>query len=248
MAVAAAAVAEAHHAAHQAAHELIADIADMEERELDHRLLQEADDAARTLQAGPGYLRATVEHPQPLPPRASLPERPASGARPMIVDAFAEAEVPPATQLPAKLIEFPRELVAARKSRPRHAEGPLADALLEPFEGPADGLFEAAVSGEQAADSSALRIFEVQDAAGQAGRLARSDDSSAREPQRRQEPGAASRAPEWHSIRLGERPTWALRTRRSLASAGLSRRCHRLCRCTWLRSQTVAWRRWLTLR
>jgi len=52
----------------------------------------------------------------------------------------------PAMPLPANLIEFPRQLVAARKARPRHAEGPLiADA------GEAPG-------------HSQLRIFEVEPA------------------------------------------------------------------------------------
>ena len=51
---------------------------------------------------------------------------------------------PPIQPLPAKLLEFPRELVAARKARPRLAEGPLRE--------------------EYDRDSSAsqLRIFEVE--------------------------------------------------------------------------------------
>jgi uncharacterized RDD family membrane protein YckC len=59
-----------------------------------------------------------------------------------IVDPFEEATVVVPQPLPAKLIEFPRELVATRKARPRLAEGPL---------------LEAAVS-----DGSQLRIFEVE--------------------------------------------------------------------------------------
>jgi hypothetical protein len=59
-----------------------------------------------------------------------------------LVDAFAEALVPAAQHLPAKLIEFPRELIAAHRQRPRLAEGP----LLEP---------------EQPGTS--LRIFEVEE-------------------------------------------------------------------------------------
>jgi hypothetical protein len=46
--------------------------------------------------------------------------------------------------LPANLIEFPRQLVAARKARPRYAEGPLRDEM---------------VSSPEAAQ---LRIFEVE--------------------------------------------------------------------------------------
>jgi uncharacterized RDD family membrane protein YckC len=50
----------------------------------------------------------------------------------------------PATAIPANLIEFPRQLVASRKARPRLAEGPLRDeADLTP-------------------DHAQLRIFEVQ--------------------------------------------------------------------------------------
>jgi uncharacterized RDD family membrane protein YckC len=54
-----------------------------------------------------------------------------------------EAPATPPVPLPANLIEFPRQLVASRKARPRHAEGPLRD---EP-----DALPEA----------GQLRIFEV---------------------------------------------------------------------------------------
>ena len=71
---------------------------------------------------------AGVEHHAPLPPRVALPERvPAPNRARALVDAFAEAVVPAAQSLPAKLIEFPRELIAPRKQRPRLAEGPLSD-------------------------------------------------------------------------------------------------------------------------
>jgi len=46
--------------------------------------------------------------------------------------------------LPANLIEFPRQLVASRKARPRYAEGPLRD------------------EAEHAPDAAQLRIFEVE--------------------------------------------------------------------------------------
>jgi uncharacterized RDD family membrane protein YckC len=46
---------------------------------------------------------------------------------PRIVDPLEEALVAPAQPLPARVLEFPRELVAARKARPRLAEGPLRD-------------------------------------------------------------------------------------------------------------------------
>lgn len=73
-------------------------------------------------------------------------ERAAKTRRPLIteiVDPFEEATVVPAQPLPAKLIEFPRELIATRKARPRLAEGPLREA-------------------ETAPDGSQLRIFEVE--------------------------------------------------------------------------------------
>lgn len=84
---------------------------------------------------------AYVEHHAPLPQRASVPERsPIAERARSLVDAFAEAVVPAAQSLPAKLIEFPRELIAPRRQRPRLAEGPLF---------------------EEQSTGSALRIFEV---------------------------------------------------------------------------------------
>ncbi len=69
-----------------------------------------------------------IEHHAPLPPRAPMPERTTVSVRTRaLVDAFAEALVPAAQSLPAKLIEFPRELIATRKERPRLAEGPLRE-------------------------------------------------------------------------------------------------------------------------
>lgn len=50
---------------------------------------------------------------------------------PQIVDPLEEALIAPAQPLPARVLEFPRELVAARKARPRIAEGPLRDFGVE---------------------------------------------------------------------------------------------------------------------
>lgn len=50
----------------------------------------------------------------------------------------------PPTDIPANLLEFPRQLVASRKARPRLAEGPLRD------------------EAEHASDTAQLRIFEVE--------------------------------------------------------------------------------------
>jgi uncharacterized RDD family membrane protein YckC len=46
-------------------------------------------------------------------------------------DAVASATVEPVQHLPANLIEFPRELIATRKARPRLAEGPFYNASQE---------------------------------------------------------------------------------------------------------------------
>lgn len=62
---------------------------------------------------------------------------------PHIFDPFEDALVAPAQPLPARVLEFPRELVAARKARPRHAEGPLCNAGTE-------------------TEKTQLRIFEVE--------------------------------------------------------------------------------------
>lgn len=59
---------------------------------------------------------------------------------PHVEDPFEEAVVAPAQPLPARVIEFPRELVAPRKARPRYAEGPL----------------------REESDAAQLRIFEVE--------------------------------------------------------------------------------------
>lgn len=68
------------------------------------------------------------------------------GARPAIleVDDLEEEPGAPVQPLPAKLLEFPRELVAARKARPRLAEGPLREEY------------------DRDAGQSQLRIFEVE--------------------------------------------------------------------------------------
>ncbi len=217
--------------AHDAARALLSSLA-----ERDHALATEALAGRRPHQGVDAELAATrapvagasdipssptVEHHEPLPPRPEAPPR-ALGQRSYsgIVDAIAEATVPPAMSLPAKLIEFPRELIAAHKSRPRLAEGPLleeAEAQVEP---------------------SSLRIFEVAalgqrdtPAEPQAEAPATTVDADATERGLFDEPGAQSHgplpttpearrnlgrsdrgaqeqagAPEWQSIRLGAHP------------------------------------------
>jgi uncharacterized RDD family membrane protein YckC len=72
------------------------------------------------------------------------PEAETSRTMPVeVADPFEEVTVTPPQPLPAKLIEFPRELIAPRKARPRLAEGPLREASTGP-------------------EGSQLRIFEVE--------------------------------------------------------------------------------------
>ena len=58
-----------------------------------------------------------------------------------VTDPLEEVAITPPQPLPAKLIEFPRELIAPRKARPRLAEGPLREADPNP-EGPQLRIFE----------------------------------------------------------------------------------------------------------
>ena len=70
-----------------------------------------------------------------------------SAVMPPQVQAFVEelqANAEPAVPLPANLIEFPRQLIAARRARPRLAEGPLRE------------------EADAAPERAQLRIFEVE--------------------------------------------------------------------------------------
>jgi hypothetical protein len=69
---------------------------------------------------------------------------PAPDVASLLLEQLPSAPTEPATPLPTNLIEFPRQLVAARRARPRLAEGPLRE--------------EADASPERAQ----LRIFEVE--------------------------------------------------------------------------------------
>lgn len=102
-----------------------------------------------------------------------------------LVDPLEDAVVEPLRPLPARVIEFPRELVAPRKARPRRAEGPLsADAppAADPAAAPADA-------------ASQLRIFEA-------------DAESAPPAGAAPNPGAAPQRPasEWNAIQLDTEP------------------------------------------
>jgi len=85
-------------------------------------------------------------HSQPSRSSQHLPElHPDIDPHPHIVDPFEDALVAPPQPLPARVLKFPRELVAARKARPRFAEGPLREAGSTPD-----------------AEKAQLRIFEVE--------------------------------------------------------------------------------------
>jgi uncharacterized RDD family membrane protein YckC len=58
---------------------------------------------------------------------SQLSQPPCPPEMPQVSDPLEEETVTPAIPLAANLIEFPRELVAPRKARPRLAEGPLRD-------------------------------------------------------------------------------------------------------------------------
>ncbi len=87
-----------------------------------------------------------AQHPSP-----ALGDRDTERSRPhlAVVEAgpeeeFDEEPIAPIQPLPAKLLEFPRELVAVRKARPRLAEGPLREEY------------------DREGGGSQLRIFEVE--------------------------------------------------------------------------------------
>jgi uncharacterized RDD family membrane protein YckC len=106
---------------------------------------------------------------------------------------FEESPGPP-MPLPANLIEFPRQLVASRKARPRYAEGPLRD--------------ESPVT---LADCQ-LRIFEVDPAQISTRPAAVADPASS-------STGEAAPAPQWTSIWL-DAPAPAERTARETEALG----------------------------
>jgi uncharacterized RDD family membrane protein YckC len=93
-----------------------------------------------------GMRNAVVEEPVrniPVPPRQNIapsaPFHQESASR--LSDAFVEEIVEPIESIAGNVIQFPREIVAPRKARPRLAEGPLRE--------------------ESVAEAPQLRIFEV---------------------------------------------------------------------------------------
>lgn len=123
--------------------------------------------------------------PRFTPAEARVPLRPrgdaAALARPgQTLDPFEEAVIEPASPLPARVIEFPRELVAPRKARPRLAEGPLCEDSSDPASAPVPG-------------TDQLRIVEADPEPATTPAQARDRAASA--------PGQLP-AQEWHSIQL----------------------------------------------
>ncbi|MGA8160704.1 MAG: RDD family protein [Acidobacteriaceae bacterium] len=102
-----------------------------------------------------------------LPPAPSTPaearvsahrsvDMPETGADPL-----EDAVVEPAHPLPARVLAFPRELIAPRKARPRRAEGPLREDS-SPQVDPAEARQELPTRSDS--DPGELRIFEAEPA------------------------------------------------------------------------------------
>ncbi len=103
-------------------------------------------------------------HPDSLPEqRPAAPSRQSaqanSRAAAEYTDVFEDTVVAPAQPLPVRIIEFPRELVATRKARPRHAEGPLReeseDSQLRIFEVEPDSISREPISSDKEAHGNA---------------------------------------------------------------------------------------------
>jgi uncharacterized RDD family membrane protein YckC len=112
-----------------------AEAAAAEARELEQRLLAEQEHIEReSIEVRYDLDDRTRRQMQAYEARRStrLPQsshQPAPPHQPLVSDPLEEETVAPAVPLVANLIEFPRELIAPRKVRPRLAEGPLRDAV-----------------------------------------------------------------------------------------------------------------------
>jgi uncharacterized RDD family membrane protein YckC len=104
-----------------------------------------------------------------LSPETTSPRQPAPPVQAQdVTDPLEEALVVPPQPLAANLIEFPRELVAARKARPRLAEGPLRDepgtppekAQLRIFEVEADSISNQPIVHSGPTEWSSIRLDE----------------------------------------------------------------------------------------
>src|SRR6201986_1249496 len=114
-----------------------AEAAAAEAREVEQRLLAEQERVEReSIEVRYEMDERTRRQMQAYETRRSTrvppPSHPAPPHHPLISDPLEEETVAPAVPLAANLIEFPRELIAGRKVRPRLAEGPLRDAESQP--------------------------------------------------------------------------------------------------------------------
>ena len=112
----------------------------------------------------------------------------AQAERREVDDPLEEAIIEPTRLLPARVIEFPRELIAPRKARPRLAEGPLCEAASQGASPAAAAVAGAAPAQSPTAPRDDRRILEA-------------ESENARHPSI----GSGIRAhsvPEWHSIHL----------------------------------------------
>jgi uncharacterized RDD family membrane protein YckC len=117
--------------------------------DLDDEMDRDAEASSRSANPQPNLLSSSPQGaPRPYETRSYEAN---VGARTLITEAeegeseiYEEEPIPPIQPLPAKLLEFPRELVAARKARPRLVEGPLREEY------------------DREGSNSQLRIFEVE--------------------------------------------------------------------------------------
>lgn len=124
---------------------------------------------------------------EPEPVAESLPQpQPEEDPALSLLAELASQPVEPTQPLPARIIEFPRELVAPRKARPRHESG-------------------AAYDAEQ--QQSQLRIFEAEPALSTA--VDESEPQVASTPELEDEIAPLPSTPDWNAIRLDEEPATA---------------------------------------
>ena len=109
--------------------------------------LYDADQVARSYPAATSISRPT-HAPVPLDETEALEALDALDEEIAFRQSPVFDEIYPAVDIPANLIEFPRQLVAPRKARPRLAEGPLRE--------------EAEQTAHKSAQTAQLRIFEVE--------------------------------------------------------------------------------------
>ncbi|HEY4049383.1 MAG TPA: RDD family protein [Acidobacteriaceae bacterium] len=92
---------------------------------------QSSSESERTPSLSPGRTCESAAHEPQHPTSAAAWEGVPSSPACIAFDPVQEAIVSPAQPLPVNLIEFPRQLVAPRKARPRLEEGPLRESLDE---------------------------------------------------------------------------------------------------------------------